>query len=179
MLTFKLVHLIQYHSDTLASSLIGQVQLSERAGSYDKVSPEELKERVHEIYHHLGAWLLDKSETDVEERYRAIGARRAEQGVPLSELVWVIVLTKHNLSRFIEDVSVPGRAVEASEKHELVRLLDQFFDQAIHAAVVGYESARQDVLLVPKAEEKTVHNGLNKSRKPAEQALRERAGLAG
>jgi hypothetical protein len=99
----------------------------------------ELKERVYEIYHHLGTWLLDKSETDIEQRYMAIGTRRAEQDVPLSELVWVIVLTKRNLLEFIDDVSFPGRSVDASEKQELWQRLDEFFDQAIHAAVVGYE----------------------------------------
>jgi hypothetical protein len=141
MQTYRLVHLIQYHSDNLAASLLGQVQMSERAGSYRNVSPEELKERVFEIYHHLGAWLLDKSETDIEGRYMAIGARRAEQGVPLSELVWVIVLTKHTLSKFVEDVSVPGRVADTSEKQELLQRVEHFFDLAIHAAVVGYECA--------------------------------------
>jgi hypothetical protein len=151
MLTYKLVHLIQYHSDTLAASLLSQVQISERAGSYESVSPEELKECVHEIYLHLGTWLLQKSETDIEQRYLAIGARRAEQGIPLSELVWVIVLTKHNLSRFIEDASVPGRVADTSEKQELLQLLDQFFDLAIHAAVVGYERDAQNRRALPKS----------------------------
>jgi hypothetical protein len=115
------------------------VQQSERAGSYDNVPPVELKGLVYEIYHHLGTWLLEKSEGDIEQRYTAIGARRAEQGVPLSELVWVIVLTKQNLWEFIDDVSYPDRAVDISEKQQLLHLVDQFFDQAIHAAVVGYE----------------------------------------
>jgi hypothetical protein len=141
MLTFKLVHLIEYHSANLAAGLLRQVQKSERTGSYRNVPPLDLKERVQEIYYHLGAWLLDKSEGEIEQRYTAIGARRAEQNVPLSELVWVIVLTKRNLWEFIDDVSFPGRAVDVAEKQELLQLLDQFFDQAIHAAVVGYEWA--------------------------------------
>jgi len=141
MLTYKLVHLIQYHSDNLAASLLRQVQMSERAGSYRNVPPADLKDRVHEIYSHLGSWLQDKSTSDIQQRYTAIGARRAEQDVPLSELVWVIVLTKRNLWEYIEDVSLPGRAVDVSEKQELELLIDQFFDEAIHAAAVGYEWA--------------------------------------
>lgn len=144
MLTYKLVHLIEYHSDGLAAGLLRKVQNSERVGSYRDVSLTELKERVREIYGHLGAWLIDKNESDIEQRYTAIGARRAEQGVPLSELVWVIVLTKRNLCEFIDDKSIPGRAVDISEKQELSQLLDQFFDVAIYAAVVGYEWAAED-----------------------------------
>ena len=141
MLTFKLVHLIEYHSDTLAAGLLRQVQRSDRTGSYRNVSPTDVKDRVQEIYHHLGTWLLDKIESDIEQRYRAIGARRAEQNVPLSELVWVIVLTKRTLWEFIDDVSLPGRAVDISEKQELLQLLDQFFDLATYAAVMGHEKA--------------------------------------
>ncbi len=141
MLTHKSIHLIQYHSENLAANLVRQVQMSDRAGSYRNVPPEELKQRVLEIYRHVGEWLLNKSETDIEQRYLAIGARRVEQNVPLSELVWVIVLTKRNLWMYIDDVSVPGRAVDVSEKQEIQVRLDQFFDEAIHAAVVGYESA--------------------------------------
>jgi hypothetical protein len=149
MLTHKLIHLIQYHSENLAASLVRQVQMSDRAGSYRNVSPEELKQRVFEIYRHVGEWLLNKSETDIEQRYLAIGARRVEQNVPLSELVWVIVLTKRNLWMYIDDVSVPGRAVDVSEKQEIQARLEQFFDEAIHAAVAGYESAAQKRIGVP------------------------------
>jgi hypothetical protein len=144
MVTYKLVQLIQYHSNNLAAGLVRQVQLSERAGAYRNVPPQELHDAVCEIYRHLGTWLMNKSESDVEQRYTAIGGRRAEQNVPLSELVWVIVLTKRNLREFIEDMSFPGRLLDLEEKHELSLLLDQFFDQAIHAAVVGYEWAAED-----------------------------------
>jgi hypothetical protein len=144
MLTYKLVRLIEYHADSLAAGLLRRVQKSERAGSYLNVPPLELKDRVHEIYQQLGAWLIDKNESDIQQRYTGIGARRAEQNVPVSELVWVIVLTKHTLWEFINDVSFAGRAVEVSEKQELLQLLDQFFDEAIHAAVVGYEWAAEE-----------------------------------
>ncbi len=139
MQTFKLVHLIQYHSDKLSDSLLRQVQLSDRAASYCNVSPVELKDRVYEIYHHLGSWLLDKGESDIHQRYMAIGARRTEQNVPLTELVWVVLLTKSTLYKFIDDVSVPGAAGDVAEKQELLQRLDQFFDQAVYATVAGYE----------------------------------------
>jgi len=151
MLSFKIVHLIQYHSETLAARLLRQVQMSDRAESYRNVSPVELKDRVHEIYHHLGTWLLDKSEEDIEQRYRAIGARRVEQDVPLNELVWVIVLTKRNLWKFIDDVSNPGQVVDNQEKHEMLLLLDQFFDHAIHAAVTGHECAAKKLVRSTKS----------------------------
>jgi hypothetical protein len=151
MVAHRLVHLVQYHSGTLALSLAHQVQMSERAGSYRNVSEVELRDAVHEIYGHLGTWLLDKSECDIEERYKMIGARRAEQDVALHELVWVIILTKRNLWKYIEDVSLPGRVADQSDKQEMLELLDQFFDHAIHAAIVGYENAVQNHARSPRA----------------------------
>ena len=143
MLTNRLVRLIEKNSDRLATGLLNKVQRSERLETYCNVPPEELKERVYEIYVHLGEWLLNKSDADVEERYSQIGTRRAQQGVPLSQLIWAIVLTKDNLWEFIIDESAPDRVVEIFGKQELLQLLDQFFDRAIYAAAVGYEWAVQ------------------------------------
>lgn len=139
MLTYRLVRLIETHADALASGLLHKVQQSRQTEDYGKVPPEELKQRVREIYTHLGEWLLDKSEADIEQRYTQIGARRAEQGVPLSQLIWAIMLTKHNLWGFILDESAPDRVAEIFGKQELLQLLDHFFDRAIHSAAVGYE----------------------------------------
>ena len=84
MLLYRLVRLIESHSEALASSLLAKVQESEHTHEFRKVSPEELRERVYEVYRHLGDWLLGKTEFDIEKRYLEIGARRAQQGVPLS-----------------------------------------------------------------------------------------------
>jgi len=144
MLTYRLVRLIETHSDALAASLLHKVQHSERTSAYRNVPSDELKRRVHEIYLHLGEWLLDRSEADIQKRYTEIGARRLQQGVPLSQLIWAILLTKDTLWDFILDESVPDRPVEIFGKQELLQLLDHFFDRAIHAAAVGYERAANE-----------------------------------
>jgi len=143
MLTYRLVHLIETRSDALASGLLHKVQRSPRTQAYQNVPPEELKQRVYEIYRHLGEWLLDKSESDTEERYFNIGVRRSRQGVPLSQLVWAIILTKENLLEFVIEESASDRVVELFAKQELFQLLDQFFDRAIHSAVLGYGFAAE------------------------------------
>jgi hypothetical protein len=59
--------------------------------------------------------------------------------VPLSEVVWVIVLTKENLWEFIKKEAVLERPVEVFGELEMLQLLEQFFDRAIYYASVGYE----------------------------------------
>lgn len=153
MLSHRFVRHIEDRSDALASGLLHKVQRSERTEAFrSKVPEEEVTQRVYEIYHHLGEWLLDKSEADIERRYTQIGARRAEQGVPLSQLIWAIILTKDNLWEFILDDSYPDRPIEVFGKQELLQLLEQFFERAIYAAAVGYEWA---VEKAARAESKT------------------------
>lgn len=141
MLAYKLVRLIETNSDALATSLVAKVRSSELTRSYQNVPATDLKDRVGDIYSHLGEWLLGKSSFDIERRYEEIGAQRVHQGVPVSELIWVIILTKENLWEFLQKESVPERPSEAFGELEMLQLLDQFFDRAIYYASVGYERA--------------------------------------
>ena len=141
MLAYRLVRLIETHSDALAAGLLEKVQSSELTRAYRNVAPEELRQRVYEIYRHLGDWLLGKSAFDIEQRYEEIGTRRVHQGVPISELIWVIILTKENLWEFVKKENVMERPVEVFGELEMMQLLDQFFDRAIYYASVGYERA--------------------------------------
>ena len=143
MLSHRFVRRIEDHSDALAMALLHKVQHSARTEAYRDIEPEELSQRVFEIYRHLGEWLLDKSESEIEQRYTQIGTRRAQQGIPLSQVIWAIMLTKDNLWDFVLDESYPDRPVEVFGKQELLQLLDQFFDHAIYSAAVGYEWATE------------------------------------
>jgi len=152
MLLYRLVRLIETHSQALAGCLLTRVQESDSTRDFRKVPPEELKERVYEIYRHLGDWLLGKTEFDIEKRYLEIGARRAQQAVPFSQLAMVIYMTKENLWEFLKKESPMDRPVEVFGELELLQMLEQFFDHAVYYAALGYE--RQSAAL----KEETVAN---------------------
>ena len=141
MMLYRLVRLIETHSQALAACLLDRVQSSQATPDYQNVPAEELKERVYEIYHHLGDWLVNRDEFDLEKRYLTIGARRAQQNVPLSQVAWAIILTKDNLWEFLKKESVLERPVEVFGELEMLQLLNHFFDRAIYYAAVGYERA--------------------------------------
>jgi hypothetical protein len=142
MMLYRLVRMIETRSQELAVSLLDRVQNSRFTQNYrQNVPPEELKERVYEIYRHLGEWLIGKDKLHLEQRYLQIGARRASQQVPVSEVIWVIILTKGNLWDFIRKESVLDRPSEMLGEMEMLQLLEQFFDRAIYYAAVGYELA--------------------------------------
>ena len=141
MARHRLIHLIESRSHQLAKELLKRVQRSLRLPSFNKVPEHELQQRVYEIYSHLGQWLTTSTEEDIERQYSEIGARRYRQGVPLSELLWAIILTKDNLWDFLYSESWPGFEIEVLAEHEMFRRIDQFFNRAMYFAAKGYERA--------------------------------------
>src|SRR5580700_2651562 len=119
MFSYRLVRLIESHADALAAGLEERVHASLQVNHFCDIPAHELRERVYEIYRHLGEWLLGKNELDIEQRYREIGARRAKQSVPLSEVVQAIVLTKENLWDFLKSEALAESAVEILGELEL------------------------------------------------------------
>jgi hypothetical protein len=145
VLGWRLVRLIETHSEQLARGLEQRIENCERCGEFmEKVPPEELKQRVYEVYHHLGEWLLKKTESDVERRYKEIGARRNRQGVSLSQVLFVILATKEHLWEYVAKEALADRPVELFQELELFQLVEQFFDRALYFAAIGYERAAQN-----------------------------------
>src|SRR5512146_2835128 len=142
MLAYRLVKLIELHSEGLSKALRKKMEACRRCPAYKNVPEEELTAVVYEMYRNLGEWLLGKTEADIEHRYRAIGARRAQQNVPLSQMIWVISLVKENLWEYLKQENVMERPAEVFGELEMLQLLEQFFDRAQYYAALGYEEAR-------------------------------------
>jgi len=139
MIALRLVHLIESHSEELAESLLQKLERSNRAASLRQVPPHEIRERVRDVYQNLSDWLLTKTDEDIERVYVPLGRRRAEQGVTMSAVCWALLMTEENLWDFLELEGMRERPLEILGGFELLRLLDQFFDQAVYFATLGYE----------------------------------------
>jgi hypothetical protein len=142
MLAYRLVRLIETHSEQLATGLLTKLTNCDKCQDFALLPPEEFRQRVVDIYHHLGEWLLGKSEQDIERHYREIGRRRAHQGLPISQLLWAIALTKENLVEFLQNETPDLKPVEVLGELEILKLLEQFFDRAAYYAALGHEQAR-------------------------------------
>jgi len=142
LLAYRLVRLIETHSDGLARSLHDRYRNDKKCSGYMNVPDAELTAKVYEVYRHLGEWLLGKTEADVEARYLAIGAERAEQGVPASQVVWMICLVRENLWDYLQKHAELDKPAEIFGEVELLEMLDQFFNRAIYYATLGHERAQ-------------------------------------
>jgi len=138
MLYLKLVRMIEKHYETLAQGLTEQILRSERTSDFRKISPEELQLAAVEVYRNLGSWLLQKTEDDIERRFRAIAAHRAAQGVGLEQFVWALMISRDHLSRFLQCEAFADSVLELHGEMELHHMLNQFFDRAVYYGILGY-----------------------------------------
>jgi hypothetical protein len=144
MIALRLVHLIESHSEELAEGLVHKLERSTRVAGLRIIHAQEIRERAREVYRNLSDWLLTKTDDDIERVYTALGHRRAHQGVPSSALVWALIMTEQNLWDFLEMEGMREKPLEILGGLELLRLLDQFFDQAIYFALLGYEKGMKE-----------------------------------
>jgi hypothetical protein len=150
MLGIRLVRLIEGHSEALAQGLAEQIRKSERTADFHKIPPKDLRLAATEVYRNLGEWLLQKTESDIESRFKAIAARRAAEGISLHQLAWALMLTRDHLWYFLRQQALPDNIVALHGELELEQLINQFFDRAIFYAILGYnEAVRQHA---PKGE---------------------------
>lgn len=140
MMIGKLVALIEDHADELTVRMVRLVRESPKTEGYRRFGDEELGDRARLVYSNLGQWLNETSENHVEEEYYRIGKVRFEEGIPLSELVMALLLTRRNLWQFVESQGWDS-LMDLRQQLDLEILVVRFFDRAIHHAVRGYEAA--------------------------------------
>jgi len=106
---------------------------------YRRIGDEELAQRASLVYANLEKWLEDGSEGLVEEEYSRLGQLRFQERIPLSQVVWALLLTRRNLWQFIENQGWETES-DLQGSLDLELLVVRFFDRAILHTVRGYES---------------------------------------
>jgi len=139
MLALRLVRMIEAHSEELSKRLVQRIRESHYITAYNKLDDDELREVAAEVYTHLGAWLMERTEKDIEGFFSRRAAKRARQGIPLSDFVWALMITKETLWRYVQLNAPMEHAFEVFGELELVQAIDQFFDRAIYYATRAYQ----------------------------------------
>ena len=151
MLSARMVELVQNHAPQLTSAVLSELTTNERTPSFHTMPLRDLEARVFRIYNHLGDWISAANERVAQEEFEYWGRQRLSQGVPLSEVIYGVILLKRQLSRYIRDNGllesslprVDGDALLPVHLHslqELNRMVGEFFDMALYNLARGYES---------------------------------------
>ena len=151
MLSANLIELIAIHSSRLTKDVAADLATNERTRGFRAVPMKELEPRIFELFHHLGSWIGDPKHGRVQEEFSGWGRRRFGQGIPLSEIVYAVILLKHHLRRYITDHGLLEASFPRVESdyvlpmhlHSLQELnarVGEFFDEALYHLTRGYEA---------------------------------------
>ncbi len=141
MLSAHLIRMIERNAEDLTREVLKDLGSNARTPAYHKLSQDELHRRVYDVYHNLGRWLGDKSDTLVETTYGSLGQTRRREGIALSEVVYALILVKEHLRSYIRRAGSVDSAVELYQEEEINLMIGHFFDKALYYAVKGYEGA--------------------------------------
>lgn len=136
----ELVKMIEGHAEELTELMVRKVRESPRMAAYHRFGDHELGARARNVYANLEKWLEESSEGQVEEEYFQLGKLRCQERIPLSQLVWGLLLTRRNLWEFVQ-LQGWDTVTDLKSTLGLEILVVRFFDRAILHAVSGYESA--------------------------------------
>ena len=150
MLGARLLLLIQSHAGALTRETLQDLTTNDRTPSFRRLRPAELESRVALLFNNLARWIGDPSDAAVRNEYEDMGRTRFREGVPVSELVYAIILTKkhlrgyireHGLVDFAGDRLTPDELlpVELHSIQELNYQVGEFFDRALYYLARGYE----------------------------------------
>ncbi len=148
MISHRLIEQIHESANRLTNDLIERLQTDPSCPAYRTIPRERLIALKDDLYQNLGRWISYRSKSAVRSRYVKLGRERYLEGIPLSELIFALSVTKSMLVDFIRHC-VPGRPEELNLEYDLVISIGEFFDEAIFFAATGYEDAYQAQLNAP------------------------------
>jgi hypothetical protein len=153
----KLVELIEIHARQLTSDVAHDLTTNERTQGFRAVRLPDLEQRIFQILNHLGNWIGDPRSGKVQAEFTDWGRRRFDQGIPLSELIYAVIILKQHLRRYISDNGLVDASFPRVETdyvlplhmHSLQELnarVGQFFDEALYYLAHGYEERSRHAL---------------------------------
>ena len=148
------MELVESHATSLVRGVMEDIVTNERTSSFRRIPNAELEPRIAALYLNLREWVGNPQEEAVRKEYEEWGKTRFRQGIPLSEIVYSLILAKAHLRRFIREhglVSFSGDRVTPDELvpvqlhgiQELNYMIGEFFDRALYHLARGYEAARR------------------------------------
>lgn len=146
MLSDKLAWMLEKQADRLTRSWVNMLKSNPNTASYHKIEDESLIQRIHEVYQKLSLWLdWEVSSRDLARFFMMIGQERHRDELPLSEVIYAVVLARRNLYEHIKEESVLKDSLDLQRLIEFNSRVTYFFDKAAFFVIKGYEGFSERV----------------------------------
>ena len=103
MLGARLLQLLQSHAGALTRETLQDLTTNQRTTSFRRLRAAEVESRIALLFNNLAKWIGDPDDEAVRREYEEMGRTRFREGVPVSELVYAIILTKKHLRGYIRE----------------------------------------------------------------------------
>lgn len=150
MLSVKLIKLIETHAESLTREVVEDLVTDEHTSAFHLIAKSDLEPRIFKLYHNLGNWIAAPDENAIRAEYEEWGRTRCHQGIPVSEIVYSLILTKKHLRRYIREHDFIAVSSDRTTSGELAPLelygvqqlnyaVGDFYDRALYYLARGYE----------------------------------------
>jgi hypothetical protein len=137
----RLIHLIENCAEELAREVVETLKQHPHTPHYKSLPEREIFDRSHRVFANLGHWLSQKTEReDVARYYTAMGSQRRREGIPLSEVLHALNLSRRVLWQNVIEHGLLDTVYDFIQGLELQNQVLIFYDRAIFYTARGYES---------------------------------------
>ena len=143
MLISNLMLNIQTHAQTLAAEYVRDLESNAKTAHLAKLGHEDLERAALMLYGKLADWLAEKNAKEIEADFRARARRQRQAGIPLSEVLFAVVLLKKHVWEFVKRNVVIDSIGDLYLRDEVIVLIAEFFDRVLYATAKGYEEAER------------------------------------
>mgnify|MGYP000920140688 CR=1 FL=1 len=144
MIVQGFIDLIDRNAETLTQELIKELRVRKETDHYRTLPEDVLRERVNRVLtnvtRRLSSWLSkNKPKDTLFAYYRELGRERFREGIPLEEVILVLMLIKRRIWKFITNHATFASEYQLDQLFELNYAVGLFFDRIVLAAITGYQ----------------------------------------
>lgn len=143
MISQRIVRMIEERAHSLTQQWLRAIKRSQKTPAFHNVDKALLYERCYAVYSELSHWLDHRaSKLTIVEFFINLGRKRFHEGIPLSQLVYALVLHRRILYLFMDERGLIGDdAFALQQALELTNRVLVFYDRATFYTSFGYEEA--------------------------------------
>jgi len=149
MLAGKLITILEKNGEELTQRIMNDLLSREETRHLRDLRQSRVYGQVYDVYNMLVSWLSgEKTKGKIIEHYIELGRQKYNEGVPLSEMLMVLMLIKRHLWLFAIEKKVIDPAYGLTHVLELNNRVVFFFDRVMYCTSVGYEKeTREDSII--------------------------------
>ncbi len=139
----RLVDLIETHAEELTNRWLAMVKEHPGTPTYANYNDTLMYDRAFDVYKNLSKWISADSDEkgEIRRKYMALGVQRYREGIPLSEVLMALLITRRVLWSKVQSEGMLDTAVELNMAMAMSNQVQLFFERALVFVARGYEQA--------------------------------------